>query len=362
MIHFDRAPSAVARDVAPGKPRPRWVALILLLLLAVASPVHGQRKRKNDAAKSDKSSLASIKTIRSLPRNDVELQLAHARSRGLACQTLAAEEPLEVNDFTPYLTPADRQDDSAAPPPSTRRHMFSVGLDILPDDQTKLPLVSRRPILNYLDRHFVTIQARVQKDVETDALYLHHLPLAATGTFRGAKLTQGFEPVVANSIREFHSLGLFVKDRKPATPESLRTLVLLYRSPMLSVSKATGQEQKVDNFEFVFVRAHEAPSTERFTLHVFATANERKVLHYLRPFSPPARVGECGIHASILVTEYQSRVFPKESVVRKFGLRSRESFPLAKLDEYARAQSWRGDALDNLSDTLDAIIAARVGK
>ena len=133
-------------------------------------------------------------------------------------------EPLELNSFTPYLTKHDRRVDKNArlPNPSTRRPMFSVGISVDKEDQLRLPKLSATKIVDYLDEHYVSVQARIQKDAATGALYLHHRPIVVTAKYGAVRLTEDFTPAVANSVREMHSLGVYLPTSQPPKPANLR--------------------------------------------------------------------------------------------------------------------------------------------
>ncbi len=53
----------------------------------------------------------------------------------------------------------------------------------------------------------------MRRDLVTGKLYFHHLPLAATANFRGSKVTQKFDQLVNDAVKDFRSVGLFCKTR-----------------------------------------------------------------------------------------------------------------------------------------------------
>jgi hypothetical protein len=60
-------------------------------------------------------------------------------------------------------------------------------------------------------------------------------------------------------------------------------------------------------------------------------------------------------------TEYSAaKQSPSAKALRKTIFNSQASFTLSQLDEYAASAGWEGDALDNLSATLDAIIDGKL--
>src|SRR5687768_5064720 len=85
-----------------------------------------------------------VKIIRVLPRTESEITQAHERSRAEACEPVPPEMPLEINSYSPVLTERDSRefDRGRLLLPSSRRHMFTVGLDMQRDDKARLPTVS----------------------------------------------------------------------------------------------------------------------------------------------------------------------------------------------------------------------------
>ncbi|HWA97657.1 MAG TPA: hypothetical protein VG713_04170, partial [Pirellulales bacterium] len=80
-------------------------------------------------------------------------------------------------------------------------------------------------------------------------------------------------------------------------------------------------------------------------------------LHYLGKYETPTSVDDCAIKTTIVFTEYGfASVMPKARVSRRTAVNSERSFTLAELNQFAEFEGWQGDALDNLSETLDAMI------
>ena len=70
----------------------------------------------------------------------------------------------------------------------------------------------------------------------------------------------------------------------------------------------------------------------------------------------PTSAATCSIRGTIYITSYSRGVIPDKSATRRLTMSSVHLFALADLDDYAEQQGWSGDALDNLTETLDAII------
>ncbi len=335
------------------------------LLIVGAILFQGMSDRTLPAAKGADSEFGDLKIIHIVPRTEEEIAHVHERTRGYACEAVPANEPLEISGFMPCLTDRDRSEYERGVRllPSSRRHMFTIGLDMLSDDKARLPTVSGSQILRYLQGHYVTIQARVQKDPVTSELFLHHRTLACTATFGRGALTQEFTDATLTAVREFHSLGVFLPGHESPSPKNLRTLVLIYRSVILLPGNLAGNQRLKPNFEYVFIRARDAgnKSPRQLSLHAFATSDQRRRLHLLQPWSAPQKPHQCGVRAKVLFTEFSTLgLIPTKSATRDVEYDSKTIIDWEILDRYAQEHQWRGDALDNLNLTLDLIIDGKI--
>jgi hypothetical protein len=291
-----------------------------------------------------------VKVIGSLPRTNAEIERLHRASGGNACERIAEGQSLEVNSFTTVLTESDRSKKSARSIAAARHSVISVGLTMDSLDRADLPLGSRTQILDYLDKNYISIQVRVRRDLLDGKLYFHHRPLAVTAQYRGSKLSQKFEPIVSNAVREFRSIGLFAKPSKTRTPEELRTLVLLFKNTSLKSGGRTG-----DQFEFAFVRGRESKTPGRLETHVFVTSEERSQLTYLNPYTRPSSSNDCSIRGAVAITEFNG-LYPKDSAVRNYRLDARRIFPMTNIDAYCKSHDLEGGLYDHLDTVLDVLI------
>ncbi len=212
--------------------------------------------------------------------------------------------------------------------------------------------------MDYVDDHYLQVQGRVRRDLLDRKLYFHHRPLATTAQYRGSRLTQKFEPLVSNTLREFHGLGLFLREKsRVLKPEMFRTLVLLFRSEMLQPIGSRTQE----TFEFVLIRGRETVSGTNLQSHVFVTTDNRENLHYLNGSTRTTSPARTGILGRISITRFDSTgLYPKESAVRSYRLDDRSSFPVSRLDAYCDSQQLQGGFAGNVSEVLDAIISGQI--
>ena len=295
-----------------------------------------------------------IKTIQRLPMSNSEVEAAHASARGELCELIAAGELVETRTYAMTLTDRDRRE-NARRPPSTRQSIFSVGLSIDPVNQVGLPKLSRSRILEYLDDHFVILQARVRQDLLDRKPYYHHRPIAVTSQFDSSRLTVDFEPVIANSIHDFHSLGLFSPDPKRLKPENLRTIVLMFKNNRLKGNRIQAQ------YEYAFIQGIIEKSGKTLLHHAFVTSENRQKLNYLTGYQLPSQPNACSIKGSVVITDYDSSgIFPKSSAVESHRLNVSRSVTLAEINTFCDQHGYVGGIEINLDSVLIAVIDNRL--
>jgi len=321
------------------------------------------------------SPIPGLVTIRNVPVGDSELEAAWKQAAHISCEFIPPNQPFEITRPTPFLTDNDRrQATSRNLTAGMRQHVLSVGLHMSRQDEQSLPALSKLQILDYIHAHYVTIQARVQRDPVTGIVYLHHRPLAATMQFTGPRLTQEFTDTVARSVHDFRSLGLWLRPGEESTAENLRTLVLADRYETgQSISRYTKPKSAC---ELMFIRArvrneNTAPGsrarsdsvralpnddTSDLVLHTFVTTKGRQSLHYIAPDSDLHGSQQCGIRALIRITSFAHGAYPTGSVVVGQEVRSSATYSKDKLNGFSRKMGWTGNCFDHLSQLLDAII------
>lgn len=296
---------------------------------------------------------ADLKRISRLPLTEREVESAFRTSRGDACELIPKGEPLEIRSYTSRLTNRDRRSKQRLIP-SSRRELLSVGLEFSRADAADLPSLSRSQIMGYVEDHYLGIQVRVRRDLLDRKLYYHHRPIALTAKYRGAKLTQGFEPIVSGTVKDFHGLGLFVPaETRILKPEHLRTLVLVFRTPILRAGRET------DSYELAIVRGKER--REGLENHIFVTTKDRQELHYLREGGRPATRSRCTILGQIAVTKFDSSgLYPRTSATRSYRLATRSKFEIEDLEKFCSENELKGGFTENVSSVLDAIIDGKL--
>ncbi len=300
-----------------------------------------------------------LKRLPKLPQTTIEIESAFIGSRSDACEILPKGEALEIQSFANILTVRDRNEERKRQLILTsRRNLFSVGLQFQEQDRMGLPAISRGTITSYLKDHYVGIQSRIRRDLLDRKLYFHHRPIAWTATYRGSKLTKDFEPLLTAHIRDFHSLGLFVnKDAAVDQPESFRTLVLLFRTHYLQPRTPLPKEV----YEFVFVRGRESADGLELLPHVFVTTEQRSRLNYLNTGRAPLSQAACSILGDVAVLDFDSTgLYPKRSAIRSYRLDNRHEYALAELEEYCQNLHLEGGFHENLDVVLDDIIDGKL--
>lgn len=321
--------------------------------------LHPTNPRRDDrfTSRSQETSIpVGIKTIRSLPRTREELATAFEGAEADRCELLPAGQPLELTSFTPYLTDRDRRA-STAPIPSLRRAAFTVGLTLSSEEQGRLPALSRGKIVDYIEGHYINVQARVQRDPSSRIRYLHHRPLAAVAKYSGARVTQDAEPAIASSVHDFRSLGLLVDRDRSLTTADMRTLVIIHMHQRLE-ELASGAVERRPDYELAFIHARpsDTEGVEPLELHSFVTSEGRTRLHHLRS-RVPSQAGACDIRANVRLTEFtHAGMYPTQAMVREVFIADKAAYGLEELDGHIREQGWSGDIWDHLPKLFDAII------
>lgn len=299
-----------------------------------------------------------IKTFWKMPRSGIDIAAAHLNAKEEGTEFLQKGEPVELNSFALRLTKRD-----GAPlkggkmaNPSTRRFVLSVGIELSKEDQAKLPALSKGKILEYLATHYVSVQARIQRDLKGNQ-YLSQRSIVATANFKGPKLTEDFDPAVSNSVKEIRSLGMYLPIKLAPTPENLRTAVLVHKHTGIDAVTKKVEPQ----YEFIIFRGR-ATLAGKLDLYCFVTSDERTKLHFLRPNpKPPLRVADCTLKAQVYFSRFvDAGLVPADSVARSQTVTSQASFLMKDVDAFVKTQLKLIDTFTNLNEALDAIIDGKL--
>ena len=310
----------------------------------------------DDAADADAEKFNNLRIIRTLPQTEAEIRQAHENARRLDCELIPAGEPVTLNDYKRFLTPWDSSAaNAAANALYTRREIVSIGFDMRDADRKQLPALSSNEIMKFLQSSYVSVQVRVEKDPLDGLEFLHPRPLATLAEFRGSRLTAPPREALANSLKNYRGLGMYLSSGETPSNESMRTLVLVHKSERKE-SDLSGLSRIEPHYEFIFVRASPDPD-KKLVLHTFVTSENRTQLHQLRESRPPAAPRLCTIQTMLAFTKFDfSGLNPTESVTTGSIVDDRAKYSLEKLNEFAASRGLTGTALENLPVILDAII------
>jgi len=299
-----------------------------------------------------------IRKIRSVPNNPVALEAAFRQRSPDVCESLEDGEPLDFAEHTVFLTARDRYRTKEIQFPSTRREVATIGLNMLPTDQRKLPLLSRPLILDFLGNHYLSLQARILKDATTGQWMLHYRPIAAVGKFSGLPFSQKWVEAVSSTVQEIRGLGIFESKDK----DEGQSAVIVFRSTWLDEK---GEKAGIRH-ELVFI--HAIPSTnsksiDPFEIHLFVTSNQRTVLNHFstQPRKRPRGVNDCDLQGTVRFDEFmRGGLQPKSSVTRKMLARPLATFRLSDVDDYLNKQGYEGGWCENLTQAFHGILKGHV--
>jgi hypothetical protein len=332
-----------------------WVKVLSLAVVASAWGLAA------DAVAADQP-IWIARIVRDVPATPEAMAQAHQKSQWGALE-VAIGDPLEIPDFegkTTYTLTIKENGKAVRKQLDfdySRLGVVTYGMKLLPEDEAELPLVSKRRILSRVDGNYISVQLRVQRDSDNN-IYLHYKPFAAVGHYEQDG-THEFAKLMEDSVRDFRSLGLYVKAGTKISADALRTFVAINKSELAEGKKEDGSPLLKDHYELLFVRAR--VDGDKVTLHTFTTNDYGQVLHYMRPYSVPADPDACDVTSTIFFTEYTlAKQSPSSKGDLQVDFHSRESFPISQLDAFATEQGWEGTALENLTATLDAIIDGKV--
>jgi len=299
--------------------------------------------------------------LRRLPHSEAEIAAAFSASRNASVQ-VAVGDPMELASFdqeTSYDVTAAGGKKEKARFQYARIPVFTYGLALTDADQQNLPAVSKGTILDRINDNYICMQIRVHRDMVTGAVYLYYKPFAAVGSYT-LEGTQEFTPLMEDSVRDCRGIGLFVKSGTPVTAEAFRTFVAISKTmAVVDEDRDALKPRERENYEFFIVRGR--PAGDSLELHAFATDEDRKVLNYVKPFAAPKNADDCSVKSTMLFTQYTvAKQSPSAKVVRFVSLNERHTFSMADLDKFVANAGLQGDALDNLTFVLDAIIDGKV--
>jgi hypothetical protein len=300
----------------------------------------------------------NLRLLKSIPVSPTELEAAYRQGKNDTCEITEEGEPLVITQFLGRLTSRDKFRETVVRP-GTRRHVASIGLSLLPSDARLLPTLSRSTILRYIDSHFISLQARIEKDPVTAKWQLQYRPIAVIGSYSRAGTTQSFVDAIVTTIRDIRGLGIY---RDPKSESESQTAILLFRSEWLDEA---GLKPKA-RIEYCFM--HAVPKTAPFegdpiSLHFFFTSDDRTEWHYFpaKDSRLPQAVSQCSIHAKVRFVEFDSSgLEPKSGLVRQMQSSSRDRFGQKEIEAFLKENNKEGTWDRNLTALLDAVVESKI--
>ena len=164
-----------------------------------------------------------------------------------------------------------------------------------------------------------------------------------------------------------HGQGLFVKPGQPRTPKTLRTLVVSIKGSRIIPNKEPEAIETVPTLEMLFVRLRMGPvvagqsPAEAVRLYAFGTTDNLTKLVSFAPYAIPKGPNDCTIRSTVRITEYGlAGQLPSAHAGEASRAQTQNEFTIAQLNQYVRRAGLPGEALDNLTEVLDAIIDGKL--
>jgi len=324
----------------------RW-RLVFCLLFSFISVAQATRAEKP---------VWLAKVIRELPRDEAAMAAAHKNSHDAAVQ-VSAGDPLQIVDFqgeTSYNVTVGGEK-RQLPYRYCRLGALSYGMQLTPEDRATLPTISKNRILRKVNGNYISLQLRVQRDEATGNVYLYYKPFAVVGAYDDQEQSQEFSPLMEDSVRDVRGIGLFVKPGTSPSAEAFRTFVAINKNTLALDSPDSDEPVLKPHYEFFFGRLR--VDGDDIQLHVFGTTHHRTQLNYFNTYSSPTERKECMMVSTIFFTEYTiAKQSPSKKAARDVNLQRRGQIALDDAHAFAAKKGYQGDAWDNLSEILDAII------
>ncbi len=234
-------------------------------------------------------------------------------------------------------------------------------------DRKQLPFFTSGMILDVIDNTYVSLQARVQHATGDGEPYLNYLPVACAGEYGKTDKATEFAVLQQAAVSNVHGQGLFVKPGQPRTPKTLRTLVVSIKGSRIIPNKEPEAIETVPTLEMLFVRLRMGPvvagqsPAEAVRLYAFGTTDNLTKLVSFAPYAIPKGPNDCTIRSTVRITEYGlAGQLPSARAAREVRVQTQNEFTIAQLNQYVRRAGLPGEALDNLTEVLDAIIDGKL--
>ena len=235
------------------------------------------------------------------------------------------------------------------------------------EDQKALPFFTSSMILDVVNNTYISMQVRVHRAAPAGTPYLHYIPCACVGEYGKTEKSEEFAALQQVAVNNVRGLGLFLKPGQTRSAVALRTLVIGIKGTKIVENKESGETQLQPTLELLFIRMRMATvksgasPADSVELRSFATTDGLSRLVSFKPYANPASPDECDLRSTIRITEYEmAGQMPSRRAAREVRINAAREFTIAALDEYAARAGLAGDAFDNLTEILDAIIDGKL--
>lgn len=279
--------------------------------------------------------MTDIRYIMKLPIDPIRIEAAHRQRRTDSAEALPSGEPLLLQQFSLGLTARDKF--RREPIPAARRQVLTVGLSMLDIDQQSLPPLSRNAIMDFIEQHYMSIQARIMRDPVTEKWILHHRPIALVAKYRNLPLTQDFNETLSKTVSDMRGIGIY-KPQGINSESKTQTAVWLFRSDWID----PGMGFAMPRLEYVFIHAVPENDSEDSPLrmHVFCTTQQRTLFHYLGDrgqMQQPDRPGKVDVLGTIAITGYTSNgLTPSTSASRDVRIQGAKHYTLPDIERHLK--------------------------
>jgi hypothetical protein len=309
------------------------------------------------------------RVLERIPRTTQELAEAHDKS-DLICTMLEEGVPLAQPTFSERtvvdvdMVRGGVRSRQQAQLNYGRWPVIDYGTLMIDEDRKQLPFFTSGVILDVIDNTYISLQARVQRASPDGEPYLYYVPAACAGEYGKPATATEFAALQQSAVSNVHGLGLFVKPGQPRNPQSLRTLVISIKGSRIIPNKELEVIETVPTMELLFVRMRiappakgQAPSAADVRVHAFGTIDNLTRLVSFAPYTVPKNVNDCTIRSTVRITEYSlAGQLPSARAAREVRVKTDKEFAITDLNAYVRRAGLPGDAFDNLTELLDAII------
>ncbi len=243
--------------------------------------------------------------------------------------------------------------------PLGRRCAFSIRLQLGKELGEGLPGVTRGIIEDYLKAHQLTIQPSFYHD-EQSRLILSPLIKASFVRLDTPSIAAIAESMIAKSIGELRTLGVYWKETEVFTPALCRTLVLGFQYT-LDVEGVAAKPNAQREYELVFLHVLNDASVNQPKLAVFATSDARTQFHLLEETNPDSVEQLAAITADVRFADSKLLgMYPEAPVVTKVRHRALLTIPTDLVQTQIDGLGIGKDA--GFSEVLDSLYERAMGE